>query len=103
MIEHSTGPWYFSRCDLGHPDNYKNPIVGSGRNYIARLFNNESTIEGCTSRGPSLGEAEANGRLVASAPELLIALEAVVHLLTRTSPECVHAVSAIAKARGSYL
>lgn len=115
MSQHTPGKWTYSRINIGHPDNAKNPIVSSPSNYIARLFSSESTLMGMTSRGPSLEEAEANARLIAAAPELLAALEDLVNDSPYacdsdlcecgefdTHSECCHtrAHSALKKAKG---
>lgn len=58
----------------------------------------------CESRGSFQSEAmlESNARLIATAPELLVALEACLHRLDahddQSAPECLVARAAIAKA-----
>ena len=73
MRTHTPGPWTYEPITLGHPSNRANRVVGSPTNYIARLFSADSTLQGMTSRAPAPDEAEANARLIASAPDLLAA------------------------------
>lgn len=101
------GPWTFKRCEIGSPDNARNPMVRcssrthDGRDiaYIARLSCEESTIPGMTSLAPSLLEAEANARLIAAAPDLLAALVYMRRTMySDQSEESVMADAAIRKA-----
>lgn len=75
---HTPGPWKYERITIGHPDNWRNPIVTAPGNYIARLFCAESTVAGMTADGlTTLDEAEANAALIAAAPDLLEACQLV--------------------------
>lgn len=96
--EATPGPWDYAPCTIGHPDNVKNPVVGSPSNYIARAFSEDSTFTGLTSRAPRRSAAEANAYLIAAArnalPELVAALrkeraenERLNAALARTVPE----------------
>lgn len=89
-MNHTTGPW--------HVGMRPGPIIyGALGEQIADL------------RGPSLGneETSANAHLIASAPELLRALEGLVddweRVTNRTLPDDHEVKAAIAKAKGGAL
>lgn len=58
MNKHTPGPWWFAGMEIGTVPNMDTKV--------ARVS------------GANLEEAKANGRLMASAPELLAALEAMI-------------------------
>lgn len=90
-IKHTDGVWILDRRD---PD----------RLYVARQYGNEpggricEVFMNCLVREDG---REANGRLIASAPDLLEALKAVVSVADRATVEFDKARAAIAKATGS--
>jgi hypothetical protein len=85
MNTHTPGPW----------DNY-GPIVHIGGQHIAHVVLNETNADG--NRGSD--EERANARLIAAAPELLEACEAVAND-PYTTCACAEKVrAAIAKAKG---
>ena len=83
---HTPGPWTYRPCTIGHPNNRRNPIVSSEGNYIARVCSQESTLPGMTSRAPDAATAEANARLIAAAPALLVACRAALEYWDNGTP-----------------
>lgn len=99
--KHTPGPWEV--CDAKRPDGFH--IRSNARHWsIAAAYH----MAGCSD--PSLdiseGEAAANARLIAAAPELLEALEVAEDVLSSIDGDSVHPCTlhkiraAIAKARG---
>lgn len=92
--KHTPGPW-FTCAQVKRPHNHA--LVGIG---------NGSTHVGYSSVTPamSLGEAEANTRLIAAAPDLLAAADHAYRVLAQLGQErlaCFAQLSAaIAKAKG---
>jgi hypothetical protein len=86
MSKHTAGPWQAAV----RPDAWR-PISGALADYV--LIN---------TRVETREEAKANARLIASAPDLLAALEAIVKLADGCLPHDIgiQARAAIARARG---
>lgn len=78
MEKHTPGPWVVS---IGPPEHVKYEmhktriIPGGERDFII------ATAEYGTYGPPMVGEADANARLIAAAPELLEALKAAVRVM----------------------
>lgn len=90
MNKHTPGPWKYSK-ENGSPTTGQHMISGAKPGYLAE-------VRDCGS-----GCVEANGRLIASAPDLLDALQLVVDTTENggwPSAVLVIAKAAIAKARG---
>jgi hypothetical protein len=89
MSKHTPGPWI-----------YKGFVTDSDfsgwRVYLPTRYRRVITVE-----GTSAGEADANARLVAAAPELLAALKGVLRVADRKTDEFDAARAAIAKAEGA--
>lgn len=97
MEMHTPGPWKSS------DDLHGSFIIGSDRNWIARTFCDKSEMAGITSRGPLHTAAEANARLIAAAPDLLVALVDLMRETDDGTQLCARdfaeaALAAIAKA-----
>lgn len=92
-MNHTPAPWHPHRSESGFVVVYSD---GQNRSHVARLF--DSTL--CEEHG----SLEANAHLIASAPELLSALEWLVddweRVTNRTLPDDHEAKAAIAKAKG---
>lgn len=80
--KHTAGPWM---AKDGHGGSFD--IVGSGHDWVATVHNGHDADE-------------ANAALIASAPDLLAALEAVLRVADRATDEFDAARAAIRKARG---
>lgn len=92
MSKHTPGPW-----EVGY-DGPSNPVIIGGVNKL-RIVALTSTL------WPREGDEEANAHLIAAAPELFAALDAVINGVGdgfgRISPEeHDQALAALAKARG---
>lgn len=92
VVQHTPGPWEFSREDVENKPNYHFIIEDTkGERVIATVHGNDG---------------EANARLIAAAPELLEALKALTEHLTDKGGYSTHGSSfgvakqAIAKAEG---
>lgn len=85
---HTPAPWHPHRSESGFVVVYSD---GENRSHVARLF--DSTL--CEEHG----SLEANARLIASAPDLLLALERLVHPMA-DDEDLSFARDCIANARG---
>lgn len=104
MSEHTPGPWVVKRCYRGYPQRIHAP---KGDDTQPGLVGKDVTRWGAISL-PSSNEGEANARLIAAAPDLLGALEALE--CADRAPTAARAMAydiamrkaraAIAKARG---
>ena len=83
--KHTPGPWRYQR-ENGSPTTGQHMIAGANPGYLAE-------VRDCGS-----GDVCANARLIAAAPELLDALQAVVRVADRNTVEFDMARAAIAKA-----
>lgn len=85
---HTPSPWHPHRSESGFVIVYSD---GENRSHVARLF--DSTL--CKEHG----SIEANARLIASAPDLLRALECLIHPMA-DDDDLDYAREVIAKAKG---
>ena len=91
MAKHTPGPWQSFADDQGHD------IIAEDGAHIAR-------VEPVNSLNPA-EEQDANGNLLAAAPDLLAALKALLHQCEYMGapadhPDMAAATAAIAKAEG---
>lgn len=106
MAKHTAAPWKVSHSGYAnspfvifagtHAPNYRNQFPLSGVNAIAEIFHDES---------PAHEEQAANARLIATAPELLDALETLLDITPfATNPNDaeirIRVRAVIAKAKG---
>ena len=96
MDTYTTGPWRVAPAADYHPGGGPLNVDADGRGYI------------CLAGWRGDAEAEANARLIAAAPDLLRALDALlkqhmagVDLSARDRHEWLRAAGAIAKATGA--
>ena len=95
MSKHTPGPWRYDRSN-GSPTTGQHMIAGAKPGYLAE-------VRDCGS-----GDVQANARLIAAAPDLLDALQAIVKSLSDQDDEgliehaqqMIDARAAIAKATG---
>ena len=95
--EHTPGPWHFDYEPRSELAGYRgrNRVLGPDGNWICSTVNDWPTMP-----------FEANGNLIAAAPELLDSLVTLVdwvdpnETLTADWPALLYARAAIAKARG---
>lgn len=89
---HTPGPW-----EVSEDDQNGQAVVSSPETEIATCWHH------CV--GSLEKEMRANARLIAAAPELLDACEALLEryriMVAADGPECLQAIAAIAKARGT--
>ena len=99
MSEHTPGPWEVCHTAKGYP--YQIIAPNSDNDAKGRVGKNV-TRWGSISL-PTSDEGKANARLIAAAPDLLAALEAVVHAYENGGmiDPIQQAIAAIAKARGA--
>mgnify|MGYP001569738997 CR=1 FL=1 len=106
--EHTPGPWRMENngkpCAMsGAQDCYR--VLTDKVRFVAEVpvqdWPDTETMN-CQSYGYSYAEAEANAHLIAAAPDLLAACEAITHLATgrNVSEVVTKARAAIAKATG---
>lgn len=88
MVEHTPGPWRIERKDGGMFN------VVAGHDYFTRTF------VAFMGANPEEGDTEANARLIAAAPELLEALEAMVATSPIDDEVLPQVLAAIARAKG---
>ena len=88
---HTPAPWHPHRSESGFVVVYSD---GENRSHVARLF--DSTL--CEEHG----SLEANARLIASAPDLLLALERLTHPMA-DDEDLDYAREVIAKAKAKGL
>lgn len=74
MSKHTPGPWVYKR-ENGSPTTGQHMIAGAIPGYLAE-------VRDCGS-----GDVEANARLIAAAPELLVALEHIKEYWNRDQNE----------------
>jgi hypothetical protein len=86
--QRTPAPWHLHRSESGFVIVYSD---GENRSHVARLF--DSTL--CEEHG----SIESNARLIASAPELLSALERLAHPMA-DDEDLDYAREIIAKAKG---
>ena len=108
MNKYTPGPWHTTLraapVEEGYDDELEIAISGSNPNQrtIAATFKTDGfTVDGYEMDGCSLEEAQANALLIAAAPELLEALQAITNAAKEkrvTSEHYEVAVAAIAKA-----
>ena len=96
-MKHSLGPWKVFR-----PANVECP--GIDARYVTVVCYGESMTDNAGVQGATLEEARANASLIAAAPDMLAALEAIFDLCSDPEPDYKRiqqcASNAIAKATG---
>lgn len=92
MSKHTPGPWYVDDVDQDNIEIIGKPSWACSRNYIDGEW---AVAKADDFMGEHPEETAANARLIASAPDLLKALKAVVY-----SGDFDAAIAAIAKAEG---
>lgn len=104
---HTPGPW---RIEISHPQNACAYVQSETGHEVALCFGGDEVARGNDGIWPKQPIRDANARLVAAAPELLVALQRAAHLLAEL-PECRDirvlgvrqmAVAAISKAAPEY-
>lgn len=77
MAEHTPGPWRVE--DIGSPENTLHVIADNGAPSYDWQF--LATVSDDFEKGVDWGQTQANARLIAAAPELLTACEALLDLI----------------------
>ena len=78
-VKHTPGPWAVEYGLTNDPEKYT-PGIDAKHGFSILMFGIKSQNEECGIRGRTIGEQEANARLIAAAPELLGALQAMLNI-----------------------